>query len=167
MFEISFVVAIHDGAVCLGGKNSESMGKWVYVIKLADIDFVVDDPLPMEWQPASYNPFKKSGESPLLRAAQTFGTFTNPKTNNPALLIYKHRDKCVTITLKQAQVICPTNFSGLLKSFQNATTPAVKEFSFEVDDKEATKSMIVAALLQEKTGADGGLAVQGNPSSGN
>lgn len=150
----SFEVSIQDNAVCIGGKDSESTGKWLFVIRLDNINFVVDDTLPLEWQPASYNPIKQSGESPLLRGLiGTWGTLTNPKTNNPALLIYKHKDKCVTITLKQAQVLTFSTLAGFLKDWQKLTTPAVKELSFEVDDKEATKDLIVGALIQQKSQA--------------
>jgi hypothetical protein len=148
----SFEVSIQGDAVCVGGRGLTSTGKCAFVIRLEDIDFVVDDTLPLEWRPASYNPIKTSGESPLLRGMiGTWGTFTNPKTNNPAFLIYKHRDKCVTITLKQAQVLIFSNLAGLLKDWQNLTTPAVKEFSFEVDDKAATKNLIVTALIQQRS----------------
>ena len=128
-----------------------------YLIKLEEIASVSDDTVPTTYRPAPLpnstvrtlsfitgRPIPATGESPLLRALYTEGHFVNPVTQNPALMVYKHPDRCVTVTLKHAVQL---GFGGRDPNFMTRQLePFVREFSFEVEDKAATKEMIQDAL---------------------
>ena len=120
-----------------------------YLIKLEDIASVSDDPVPETNTPA---PLPKSslpkGRVNLTGQRSwsfcTDGEFVNPLTKNSAYMCFKHPDQCVTITLKHDMQLLR---GGHQPNFLSRDLlPYIREISFEVVDKGATKEMIQNAL---------------------
>lgn len=168
MFEDYYkcVVSIKDGNLVIQSKIYKKAGGAFYQVKLDNISSVSTDEIPHEWLAATWSPkawssssdaaknltIAKSGQSPMWRIFYTEGTFVNPKTHNPAFLLYKHRNKCVTLVLKKPVVIAMQNINfgqrtkEIVTEVQKAVDVAVKEISFEVEDKEATAKSILSVL---------------------
>jgi hypothetical protein len=137
-----------------------------YQVRLDNISSVTTNEIPLEWLAATWSPkiwssssdviknltVAKSGQSPFWRIFYTEGTFVNPKTHNTAFLLYKHRNKCITLVLKKPQIMTfqSMNFRRNTREFiteiQKATNVAVSEISFEVNDKEKTAESILSVL---------------------
>jgi hypothetical protein len=168
MFENYYTceVSIKDGNLVIQSKIYKKVGGAFYQVKLDNISSVSTDEIPHEWLAATWSSkawssssdaaknltIARSGQSPLWRIFYTEGTFVNPKTHNPAFLLYKHRNKCVTLVLKEPVVMTIQNINfgqrtqETLTEVQKATNVAVKEISFEVDNKEATAKSILDVL---------------------
>lgn len=158
-------VSVKDDNLIIQTKKYKTVGAF-YQVPLSNIASVSTDEIPFEWLGAKWSKkawssssdvaknltIAESRNAGLIRALYTETTLFNPKTKNPAFLLYKHRDKCVTLTLKKpmTMVIQNINFgqtpSNILTGIQEVGNVSVLEVSFEVDDKESTAKSILEVL---------------------
>ncbi len=93
------------------------------------------------------DPYRFQNNSITTRVlTYTIGYFTDPKTRDAAYQIYKHRDKCVTIHFKNSIKLGTFNPDKPKVDCGGFESFPIKQFSFEVDDKNSSVKIILDCL---------------------